>query len=410
MKKNKLLVLLLSIILALGTTALYACGSGHKHSYDYTCDATKHWQECVCGQVKKNTEESHTFVNKTCETCTQSEFTAGLTFTKIVGEENYTYHVSGYEGTETNVYIPSAICGKVVNGIAHRAFKDCSSMVTVSIPETITYVGDNAFDGCTSLTYYEKNGLNYLGNEWNKNLYLVGSPNKNATSASIEVGCVAIGSNAFADHQKLSAVIIPTTVKCFAKDAFNGCLTAVLSNVNYLGTADDWAQITFSESSANPIYYSKKLYIQGKLLQNLVLSTPVISDFAFFECDSIRTVVFNEGVTHIGVSAFEGCNAYTKTNAEGYTYYFDTINLPSTLVYIGHSAFRYCANINKLVIPANIEYIGVHAFANCIRLGKITYQGKMEEWSKKYIGKDWNYLAKAVQMQCANGSITLEEN
>ena len=183
----------------------------------------------------------------------------------------------------------------------------------------------------------------------------------------------------------------------------------VLTKVNYLGTPDEWAQITFSEASANPVFYCKKLYTNGEKVVNLVLSVPVISEYAFFDCDSIETLTLAEGVTHIGKSAFEAVNTLTGYNGD-YTYYFTSLVLPSTLVYIGHSAFRYCANINTLFIPTSVEYIGPYAFANCIKLSKINFGGEMAEWENRHLGTGWNYLAKAVTLQCTNGSLSLEKN
>ncbi len=408
MKIKKLVVLLLALVLCLGTTSLFACDlTGHKHDYFYTCDSVQHWQECLCGNVKKGSETNHNFVKGECTGCTQTEFTSGLEFIKVTKGDDIVYRVSKYTGSDTEVIIPSNICGKVVDGIAQGGFKGCDKVTKVVLPDTITYVGDYAFEGCTSLTYNSQNGLLYLGNDWAPYIYLAKSTNKTIKSATIDSTCQVVGSGVFESHQSLSTVEIPTSVKCFAKDAFKGC---VLTYVRFAGTADEWAQISFSEPSANPIFYSKKLYVGGSLLVDLVLSTPVISDYAFFDCDSLETVEFKEGVTHIGVSSFEGCNKLVKDSLEGYTYYFTSIVFPQSLVSIGHSAFRYCANINNVTIPETIEEIGTHAFANCIKLGKIIYKGTKENWNKVKIGLQWNWLAKATQLQCSNGLISLEEN
>ena len=406
---KKIMLLLLAFVLAFSSTFFIGCGEKHEHQFEYACDAVNHWKECVsCNEIQKKTTETHVFSGQKCEACTQTQFDSALEFEKKYDGENVTYHVKKYTGSEAVVRIPNAICGKAVTGIANGAFKDCVNLTNVYLPDSLIYAGDYAFEGCTSLNYYEEDGLLYLGNDWNHCIYLAGSTNKGITVATIKKGCTIIGSLAFEDHKKLATVNIPASVVCSTRDAFKGCLTAVLNKVNYLGSIDEWAQITFTDATANPVWYSKKLYINDKLASSVTITTPVIKSFTFFECDSIRSLTLAEGVKHIESSAFEGCMAYTGSNGD-YTYYFTELILPSTVEYIGYAAFRYCASINTLQIPTSVKYIGGHAFNGCSRINKIIFEGTKEEWAQRTLVKDWSLRVKTTQVQCSDGFVVLTE-
>ena len=388
------------------TLSLSACGRTCRHVYYYTCDHDMHWKECICGEVKKGTEKPHNFVGGVCSECTQVEFVEGLEFSKVIKGTDVTYHVKSYSGSATNVEIPSAICGKAVTGVAYRAFDGCKDVVDITLPDTLVFFGDYAFEGCTSLNYKEENGFKYLGNIFNPYLYLASSTDDSRTSIAIKDGVQFVGTNAFYYHKSLNEVVIPTSVKGFAKGAFEGCKEGTLTFVNYMGTANEWAEIYFSEPSANAIYYSKNLYLSGERIKNLVLSVAEISAYSFFDCN-FETLKLEEGVVSIGQSAFQACN-YRITSPE--TKYFTNLILPSTLTTIGHSAFRNCSNLRTVTATTSLKEIGTHAFANCHDLGVIKYNGKTNDWRAIDFGYEWSFGATRLsQIRCSNGSISLSE-
>ena len=99
-----------------------------------------------------------------CDTCGAS--IGNITYTKIKGG----YEVSGYVGEPTNVIIPMQYKGKPVISIQENAFLNCSSIISVFVPETVTSIGDRAFYGCKNLTIYLRaNGLDVWEYEWNGN-------------------------------------------------------------------------------------------------------------------------------------------------------------------------------------------------------------------------------------------------
>jgi len=86
-----------------------------------------------------------------------------LAFTAFADDTKYShgyfyYHVHegyvsicGYFGSEKTVEIPSSIAGRPVSEIEHNAFKGCSSIEQIEVPDTIMYSYDDSFAGASSL-------------------------------------------------------------------------------------------------------------------------------------------------------------------------------------------------------------------------------------------------------------------
>lgn len=85
--------------------------------------------------------------------------TAGLLYT-----EGSTITITGYEGTETNVFIPDEIDGKRVTAIKASAFKDITGITSIRLPIYLTSIGDEAFSGCTRLQFLQiPSSVNSIG-------------------------------------------------------------------------------------------------------------------------------------------------------------------------------------------------------------------------------------------------------
>ncbi|MGN0624339.1 MAG: leucine-rich repeat domain-containing protein, partial [Oscillospiraceae bacterium] len=105
-----------------------------------------------------------------------------------------TVEISGYTGSDSTLTIPGTIDGKKVTSIGGYAFEDCTSLTSITIPNSVTSIGSNAFNYCTSLT-----------------------------SITIPNSVTSIGGGAFNTCTSLTSITIPNSVTSIGYSAFENC-------------------------------------------------------------------------------------------------------------------------------------------------------------------------------------------
>ena len=303
----------------------------------------------------------------------------------------------------TDVKITSA------DSIKQRAFESCKSLTSVTIGNNVTFIDDLAFLTCRDLTeiivlsnnknFTSDNGVLFNKDKTKLIQYPIG---KNSTTYEIPNYVTSIGKAAFTECMNLTSVIIPNSVKYIRDWAFSSC--GYLAKVNYLGTVEEWAEIDFGGAMSNPTYYANDLYINDVLLTDVkITSADSIKDYAFYNCQSIKSLEIGKSVTFIGYSPFHGCSSLTKVNYLGTLEEymegnFGKANNTILDLYIKGElltdlkitsadsikdyAFYNCQSIKSVEIGNSVNYIGESAFDRCTGLTKVNYLGTVDKWAK----------------------------
>ena len=175
-------------------------------------------------------------------------------------EEAQGYVVKGIsKSAAAHIVVPDTYGDYPVVAIGERAFYNCETLISVTIPDSVTPIGYSAFESCSSLT----------------------------------------------------SVTIPNSITAIGSSAFESCST--LKDV-YITDVAAWCNISFGNYSANPLYYAKNLYLNGELITELVIpdSVTTIGSYAFSRCSSLTSATIPDSVTTIGDYAFSYCDSLTS--------------------------------------------------------------------------------------------------
>ena len=306
----------------------------------------------------------------------------GLKFT--INEDNTAYSVADIGTcTDTDVVITSSYNGLPVTGIVDYAFDDCTSLTSVTIPDSVTSIG-RAFSGCESLNaVYISDiaawcGISFGANPllYANNLYLNGTL---VTDLVIPSGVTSIGDRAFSGCTSLTSVTIPNSVTSIGDGAFYDCtsLTSVTigKEVTSIGIRafDGCTSLT-------------SITILGNVTS--------IWERAFDGCTSLTSVTIGNGVTSIDSTI---CNIATLTNItvgennpnyksiDGNLYSKDgseliryasgksatSFAIPDGVTSIGAYAFDDCTSLTSITIPTSLTSIDGSMFEDCTSLANI---------------------------------------
>lgn len=284
--------------------------------------------------------------------------------------------------------------------IKESALTNCSGLIEIHIPNSVSSIGANAFHNCTNLkniiipnkvtSIEERTFLN------SKELVSVVIPNSvksigteafNGCSALKSIvlpeGMTLIKKWTFADCSSLVDVTLPSTMTTLEYGAFENCTSLRSVTIpNSVNTVDApfYGCSSLSDIKVPDYLYETSIF-SGTGITDITVpeGTTVVGSFAdctklvsitfpegikaltdFSGCSSLRAIDIPDGVSVIGPGLFEHCTKLTK------------VTIPNSVVSLGWFAFHECSSLTRIVIPNHVATISEFAFADCSLLTNVT--------------------------------------
>ena len=266
----------------------------------------------------------------------------------VISSSNLTVEVTfrgstsvSYEEYYGEVKIPSTF---FYNGMEYRvvsigsgAFRKCSGLTSIILPEGLTSIGSEAFYYCSGLTSINfPEGLTSIGGEAFYHC-------SGLTSITLPKSLTSIDEKTFQYCSGLTSITLPKSLTSIDSEAFSDC--SGLTSIN------------FSEGLTS------------------------IDSKAFSGCYGLISINLPEGLTSIGGEAFESCSGLTS------------ITLPESLTRIAEDAFAYCTNIKSMTIKSGVLEIMYGSYGPRFEPVKVFWLANTPpEAVRKFIGKV-NYVA-----------------
>ena len=253
-----------------------------------------------------------------------------------IGDNGFKPYGNGnYYSRLKSVSIPNT-----VTSIGNNAFYDCMGLVDITIPNSVTTIGNYAFNNCSGL----------LG-------------------ITIPNSVTSIGSYAFYNVKSILGVTMPNSVETMGDHAFSNCsklsvvtfeegskLTALNSYV-FSSTALTSIDIPHGITTIGSYAFSGCSALESVTIPNTVKT---VGQYAFNTCSALTSIEFPNSITSIESNAFKNCSSLTS------------IEIPNSVTSIGNYAFSSCSSLESFIIPENITSLSTGTFSGCSKLTTIT--------------------------------------
>lgn len=320
--------------------------------------------------------------------------------------------ITGYVGSGETVIIPESIDSFAVKEIGDEAFFKNTSFTELTIPSSVTRIGDRAFSGCRGLvkiTFQE--GLVEIGTEAFMNTLITALQLPDSVvsigdrafrqsyllnSLSLGKGLRRIGDYAFEFNVKIKRIQLPDGLESIGNYAFSKCLNLLVLHIpasvmeigdNIIFDCREFEDVYVDPTNAHyrseaGVLFTKDMrrllgYPIGKYRFEYTIPEGVeeVGDMAFYRVYSLTSVQLPTTLKRIGYLSFFLCKGIRL------------LELPDGLEFIGQSAFGACEGLRDVTIPATVTEIAERAFDQCPYLLELTFLGHRPDMTDSIVNE-----------------------
>ncbi len=209
-------------------------------------------------------------------------------------------------------------------------FEGCNKLVSITIPENITNLGQYAFNGCSSLTYVD-----------------------------LPSGITEIGNYTFQNCDSMASINIPSNVTSIGQYAFNGCFS--LASIDLPSGITEIGNYTFQNCDSIASI-------------NIPSNVTSIGRSAFSGCSSLTSIDLPARLMTIGEYAFSGCMS------------LEQVVIPNEVSFIPAYCFEYCISLTSVSVPEGITYVGDYAFRE-VKMWKLALPSSVTSLGRVCFGR-----------------------
>ena len=236
--------------------------------------------------------------------------------------------------------------------IREKVFYECVNLENITLPKSLNYIGGSAFYKTALSEITIPGNLTVMGDH-------VFSSCTELVKVVIEEGVSYLPAYAFDSCTSLNSISIPNTVNIIGKGAFYGCTG--LTSITLPNTVSTILEDTFNGCAE----------LTSIIIPNSVTE---LKAGVFAECNKLQTIKISSSIESIPNGAFWGCNE------------LDNIIIPNSVKNIESCAFKNCSKLCSIIIPSSVETIEVNAFDYCENLVIYGVQGSYAEKYAKLNG------------------------
>lgn len=299
----------------------------------------------------------------------------------ITFSDNVNYFLVDYAFKDCTS-LTSITLNKGLTKVPKYAFYNCKSLKNINLPTTVTEIDDYAFYNSGFVSFSFTTNMTRIGN-------YAFSLSK-LESASISTSITEIGSFAFSDCSNLKTVVIPSSVTNLGNNKI------ISSTTTYGGVFKNCPLLNKAVIRANITTLNQNMFYNCPSLNQVELPSSLtkIEEYAFAMNTNLVSINIPSNVTSIGKSCFNSCSKLTNVNIpNGVTSIesnlfsncsaLENISLPSSITSISQEAFLNCSSLKAIIIPNDVTIIENRTFKGCTSLTVVTLSSKTTRLSEE---------------------------